>query len=163
MGSWRNCWQLIKSKEWKGGGQRLNHMQHSSPHDTHLEDTVKSTKIHQKLGIIRVHLEPKKVISIIWYHQGDTRVKCDSKSHSVSSVINICKVILQLRNHQSLVLNCVSPLPKKYAEVLYLHYFRTWPYLEIVLYSGSQGKVASLGGWVLILHDWCSYGKEIFG
>lgn len=38
----------------------LNHKQHSSPCDTHLEDTIKSTKIHGKLGIVRVHVGTKE-------------------------------------------------------------------------------------------------------
>lgn len=48
-----------RERKGKSKGQMLSHKQHSSPHDIHLEDTVKSTKTHPKFGIIRVHMGTK--------------------------------------------------------------------------------------------------------
>lgn len=132
-------------------------MQHPSPHDTHLEDTVQSTKIHQKLGIIRVHLEPKKVISII--SRVIPGLSVIAKAIVLAQWLIFVKPYLNLGNSPGLGVELCLPPPRVICWSPVPPLLRTWPYLEMVLYRGSQGKVGSLGwmgpntAWLVFLWE----------
>lgn len=89
----------------------LNHKQHSSPCDTHLEDTIKSTKIHGKLGIVRVHMGTKE--SNLHHTQGDASVSVIAKAIVLAQCLIFVKsYLLRLRKFLSVyVSNCAPPSP----------------------------------------------------
>ena len=88
----------------------LSHKRHSSPCDTHLEYTIKSPKIHGKLGIVRVHMGTKE--SNQHHTQGDASVSVIAKAIVLAQCLIFVKSYLDLGNSSVFMCRIVLPHPQ---------------------------------------------------